>query len=167
MSLNINREVAHMKRMTTCELKDRYESVCGEPPRSHNRDWLVKKIAWRLQANEEGGLPERVRQRALAMADDADLRKRPSRDFTSQFQAANEQTCLVADEDRDERLPPPGTILTKTYKGRTLTVLVRQSDFEFNGEIYSTLSAIANAVTGSHVNGFTFFKLNRKKGANR
>ncbi|GAA5509212.1 DUF2924 domain-containing protein [Novipirellula caenicola] len=168
MSLNINREVARMKRMATGALKDHYESVCGEPPRSHNRDWLVKKIAWRLQANEEGGLPERVRQRALAMADDADLRKRPPRDFTMKIDEANEQTCLVAaDDDRDERLPPPGTILTKTYKGRTLTVLVRQSDFEFNGEIFSTLSAIANAVTGSHVNGFTFFKLSQKKGANQ
>jgi hypothetical protein len=167
MSLNISREVAHMKRMPTGELKDHYESVCGEPPRSHNRDWMVKKIAWRLQANEEGGLPERVRQRALAMADDADLRKRPPREFTKQIDLAEEQTCVVADEGRDPRLPPPGTLLFKTYKGRKLTVLVRKSDFEFNGEIFSTLSAIANAVTGSHVNGFTFFKLNHEKAANR
>lgn len=167
MSLNINREVAHMKQMSTGELKDHFESVFGEPPRSHHRDWLIKKIAWRLQANEEGGLPERARQRALAMADDADLRKRPSRQFIKQIDLADEQTCLVADEVRDQRLPPVGTILAKTYKGRKLTVLVRQSDFEFNGEIFSTLSAIANAVTGSHVNGFTFFKLNHKMGANR
>lgn len=165
MPLNINREVARMKRLTTGELKDLYESACGEPPRSHNRDWLVKKIAWKLQANEEGGLPERVRQRALLMADDADLRKRPPRDFTAQVETANEDTCLVDAEERDERLPPSGTLLHKTYKGQKLTVMVRQDDFEFNGEIFGTLSAIANAVTGSHVNGFTFFKLNRVKGA--
>lgn len=164
MPLNITREVACMKQKTTGELKDQYESVCGEPPRSHNRDWLVKKIAWHLQANEHGGLPERVRQRALEMADDADLRKRPPRSFTEQIETADEQTCLVDDATRDPRLPPPGTLLSKTYKGQTLTVLVRQDDFEFNGEVYGTLSAIANAVTGSHVNGFTFFKLNRKKG---
>lgn len=163
--MNITREVARMKRMTTSELKDQYESVCGEPPRSHNRDWLVKKIAWQLQANEQGGLPERVRQRALAMADDADLRKRPPRSFTEQVDNAGEQTCLVEDASRDPRLPPAGTLLSKNYKGKTLTVLVRQDDFEFNGDVYATLSAIANAVTGSHVNGFTFFKLSRKKGA--
>ena len=63
------------------ELRDHFETVCLEPPRSRNRDWMIKKIAWRLQANEQGGLPERVRQRALAMADDADLRKRPPQSF--------------------------------------------------------------------------------------
>lgn len=167
MSLNITREVAHMKRMSTGELKAHYESVCGESPRSHNRDWLVKKIAWRLQANQEGGLPERVRQRALAMADDADLRKRPPGEFIKQIDLAKEQTCLIADDGRDQRLPPPGTMLSRTYKGQKLTVLVRQNNFEFNGETFNTLSAVANAITGSHVNGFTFFKLNNKKGVNQ
>ncbi|MGB7343978.1 MAG: hypothetical protein WBD20_07180 [Pirellulaceae bacterium] len=33
------------------------------------------------------------------------------------------------------------------------------------GKRYETLSAITNEVTGSHVNGFAFFKLNPKKGA--
>ena len=163
MSLNINKEIARMKRMATAELKDHFEDVCGHTPRSHNRDWLVKKIAWQLQAAEEGGLPERVRQRALAMADDADLRKRPSPTFTQQIEIANEQTCLVNDETRDPRVPQPGTILSKTYKGQKITVLVGQDDFEFNGETYKTLSAIANVVTGSHVNGFTFFKLKRRQ----
>ena len=165
MSLNINREVARMKRMQTANLKDYFESVMQIPPRSHNRDWMIKKIAWRLQANEEGGLPERVRQRALAMADDADLRIRPTREFTRQVESADRQTVVPTADTRDPRLPPPGAFLTRTYKGQEITVRVRQSDFEFNGETFGTLSAIANRVTGSHVNGFVFFKLGRKKGA--
>ena len=56
-------------------------------------------------------------------------------------------------------------MLVKTYKGQTITVTVNQDDFDFNGKRYETLSAIANEVTGSHVNGFAFFKLNPKKGA--
>ena len=92
MSLNITREVADMKKLTTGELKDKYETVCGCAPRSHNRDWLVKKIVWRMQAIDEGGLPERARRRALEMADDADLRKRPPRSFTQQVEAAEETT---------------------------------------------------------------------------
>jgi len=146
MSLNITKEIARMKRMATAELKDHYEDVCGHTPRSHNRDWLVKKIAWQMQAAEEGGLPERVRQRALAMADDADLRTRPSRTFTQQIETANERTCLVNEESRDPRLPPAGTLLSKSYKGQTITVLVGQEDFKFNGDTYKTLSAIANAL---------------------
>ncbi len=162
MTLNVNKEVARMKRMATDELRKHFESVCGELPRSHNRDWLVKKIAWRMQANEQGGLPEQVRQRALAMADDADLRKRPPRSFIEQIDAACKETAVV-DPGRDPRLPPSGDILHKTYKGQSLIVKVRDNDFEFNGEIYGTLSAIAKAISGSHVNGFTFFKLLGKK----
>ena len=55
----------------------------------------------------------------------------------------------------------------KRYKGQSLTVVVREIDFEFNGKIYSTLSAIAKAISGSHVNGFTFFKLNARKEVTR
>ncbi len=167
MKLNINREVACMKAMPTAELKERFEDVCGRPPRSHNREWMIKKIAWRLQADVEGDLPERVRLRALGMADDADLRVRPSRDFGKKVATADEQTSLPNLEDRDPRLPPPGETITKTYKRQTLTVLVRQNDFEFNGDVYKSLTAIANAVTGSHVNGFAFFGLRTPKEASK
>lgn len=165
MSLNINREVARMKRMQTADLKDYFESTMNVTARSHNRQWMIKKIAWRLQANEEGGLPERVRQRALAMADDADLRIRPTCEFTQQIETADRQTVVPTADTRDPRLPPLGANLTRTYKGQEISVRVRQSDFEFNGETFGTLSAIANRVTGSHVNGFAFFKLGRKEGA--
>lgn len=101
MSLNIKQEVARMKGMTTSALREHFETVCLEPPRSRNRDWMIKKIAWRLQANEQGGLPERVRQRALAMADDADLRKRPPQSFTEQISLAVEETTVI-DKDQAE-----------------------------------------------------------------
>ena len=164
MPLNINREVARMKAMPISDLKQRFEDVCGRQPRSSNRDWLIKKIAWRLQADIEGDLPERVRLRALALADDSDLRIRPTRQFAEQVDEADRQTSLPTwREDRDPRLPPPGEPITKVYKGQTLTVLVREEDFEFNGETYKSLTAIANEVTGSHVNGYAFFNLGKAK----
>jgi len=48
------------------------------------------------------------------------------------------------------------------YKGRTIEVLVLRDGFEFEGELYSSLSAIAKHVTGSHWNGFRFFNLPSK-----
>ncbi len=162
MSLNIRQEVARMKSMQTAALQEYFEAVCSEPPRSRNRDWMIKKIAWRLQANEQGGLPERVRQRALEMADDADLRKRPTRSFTEQISLACEQTTLI-DPGRDPRLPLAGDELHKVYKGQKLVVLVGENDFDFNGTSYNTLSAVAKAISGSHINGFTFFGLKGKK----
>jgi len=74
--LNIAREVAALKRMTVKELRGRYVEVFGEATRTGNKDWLWKRIAWRMQANAEGGLTERARRRAEELADDADLRLR-------------------------------------------------------------------------------------------
>ncbi|MEL6111070.1 MAG: DUF2924 domain-containing protein [Planctomycetota bacterium] len=167
MSLNINREVVRMKAMKTSELKDYYTEVLDRPPRSHNRDSLIKRIAWRLQANEEGDLPERVRLKALALADDADLRVRPGKEFTAAIDEAKVKTSLPSDEQRDPRLPLPGSEISRVYKGRLITVLIGKNDFEFNGDVYKSLSAIAKAVTGSHVNGFAFFKLRKPKESNQ
>jgi len=162
MTLNIRQEVARMKSMQTGDLIEHFEMVCSELPRSHNRDWMIKKIAWRLQANEQGGLPERVRQRALEIADDADLRKRPTKAFAEEILLACDQTTII-DPGRDPRLPPPGDELHKTYKGQMLVVRVGENNFDFNGTSYNTLSAVAKAISGSHVNGFTFFGLKGNK----
>jgi hypothetical protein len=47
----------------------------------------------------------------------------------------------------------------RRYKGETLRVTVLADGFEFKGERYGSLSAIAKSVTGSHMNGYRFFGL--------
>ena len=59
----------------------------------------------------------------------------------------------------DPRLPPVGTVLTRTYKGTEVRVTVRADGIEYAGTVYPSLSAAAKAASGSHVNGFAFFKL--------
>ena len=59
----------------------------------------------------------------------------------------------------DPRLPPPGTYLEREYKGRRIIVKVLVDGFEFDGENYRSLSAIAHEVTGTKWNGFLFFNL--------
>ncbi|MFM7056607.1 MAG: DUF2924 domain-containing protein [Planctomycetota bacterium] len=54
--------------MTVKELRAKFADVCGDETRSGNRAWLIRRIAWRLQANHEGGLTERARQRARELA---------------------------------------------------------------------------------------------------
>jgi len=53
----------------------------------------------------------------------------------------------------------------REYKGRTIRVVVLSDGqgFEWNGDRYRTLSAIAKKVTGSHINGFRFFRLGGKR----
>lgn len=59
----------------------------------------------------------------------------------------------------DARLPSEGTSLTREYKGRQIEVRVVENGFEYAGDRYKSLSAIAKVITGSHCNGFRFFRL--------
>jgi hypothetical protein len=69
--------------------------------------------------------------------------------------------------DQDSRLPLPGTLLTRQWKGRTLLVEVLARGFRYENRHYSSLSAIAVAVTGTRWNGLAFFGLTRAAGAER
>jgi hypothetical protein len=62
--MNIKAELASMERLTTCELAERYAALTGQPVRTRHRAYLIRKIAWRLQADAEGDLSERARRRA-------------------------------------------------------------------------------------------------------
>jgi hypothetical protein len=74
MGLNIGKELTALKGMTAGELRDKYALVFGEEPRTRHKQFLVKRIIWRLQAAEQGDLTERARRRAAELANDADLR---------------------------------------------------------------------------------------------
>ena len=66
---------------------------------------------------------------------------------------------------KDERLPPVGDCLVRFYKGRECVVTIMPDGFDFEGEHYKTLSAVAKAITGQHWNGFRFFKIHKQESA--
>ena len=118
---------------------------------------MVKRIAWRLQALAEGDLSERARQRAAELARDADLRlNAPHPKATTTSTTPPQPVSIPA--PIDQRLPPPGTILTRPYKGQLLQVQVLTEGFAYAGRIYPSLSAVAKTITGSHTNGYHFFR---------
>ena len=65
-----------LRRFDVSELRRKYQEVFSEESRSSNKEFLFRRIAWRLQANAEGGLSERARYRAAHIVDDSDLRTR-------------------------------------------------------------------------------------------
>ena len=169
MTTDVGKEVAALKRMAAGALRDRYAEVFGEATATGNRTWLVRRIAWRLQALAEGDLSERAKARAAELARDADLRVIPPRE-TPARPAAERGPVATGTVSRpaavdDDRLPPPGSLITRPYKGGVVQVKVLRDGFEYAGAVYASLSAVAKAVTGSHCNGFLFFKLT--KGAAR
>lgn len=59
----------------------------------------------------------------------------------------------------------PGTQLIRSWKGKTHTVLVKANGFDFQGRLYTSLSQIANDITGTRWNGHVFFGLKKKDSA--
>src|SRR5262245_58478828 len=161
MSPHVARELAALQRLTLPQLRLRYAEVFGETTNANNRTWLVKKIAWRLQALAEGGLSERALRRAAELANDADLRANPPKDMPMPM-----PEMPAPRPHAEARLPPAGTVLTRRYKGAVLQVQVLAEGFAYQGQVYPSLSAVAKAIPGSHCNGFWFFRGCLNQGAN-
>jgi Protein of unknown function (DUF2924) len=148
--------IESLRRLKTKELKARYRDLFGEESPSSNRAHLFRRLAWRLQANAVGDLSDQARERAAALAQDADLRLRAPRHFWHEIDAP------CAPSHRDLRLPPAGTVVERFYRGQPIRVTVTAHDFEYRGKNYASLSAIAHRVTGTRWNGFHFFGLKQE-----
>jgi len=153
--------VKALGRLTVPELKQRYAEVFGEPTRSNHKQHLVKRIVWRMQALRDGGLSERARRRALELADDAEIRL-----SAPKATARGPGTTVAAafDAGRPASFPKPGAVIRREYKGQAVVVRVLPRGFEYEGEVYRSLTAIARKITGAHWNGVSFFGLPSARG---
>ena len=163
--LNISKEVSAMERMTVDQLRAKYADVFGERTNGRHKEWLIKRIAWRMQANAEGDLSERARRRAMELANDADIRMTPPGEPKSAPDAETRTKTVTTQVQVSTELLP-GTALNREYKGQNVCVKVLADGFVWEGERYKSLSAVAKAVTGKHWNGYHFFNL-RKNGGDR
>jgi hypothetical protein len=160
---DVENELARLQQMTVPELRDRHAELFGEPAKSYHRQFLIRQIAWRVQAAVYGGLPEEVKQYALAIARDAKLRVRITENAARRKRGIPlDRTVASTDSsDHDSRLPMPGSLVIKEFKGETYVVKVLDDGFECGDRKYRSLSAIAQEITGTKWNGYTFFGLNR------
>src|SRR5256885_15185025 len=79
--IRIREQIENLRHKTVGQLKHEYQVAFGEESRSNHKQFLFRRIAWRIQANAWGGLSERARRRALEIANDADLRIRAPKNF--------------------------------------------------------------------------------------
>lgn len=155
-----------LARLSTRELRQRYQAIFGELATANNRIWMMRRIAWRLQAKALGGLTERAMCRAQELVSEADLRLNPP--SPRRKRSAGQVSKEVPEPQAapiDRRLPAPGTIVTRNYKGTTVKIKILTQGIEYEGAIFHSLSAVAKAITGSHCNGYQFFKLGAHGGA--
>ena len=160
----IEEQLAELPRLKLTELCRRYRTVVGQEPRSTHRQHVARELAWHIQAQAEGGLPAHVRQYALALGRNSALRVRISANAARRRKGEtldNAATTHIAPA-HDPRLPLPGSLLIKDYRGQTYVVKTLDEGFEFGGRRYGSLSAIAQQITGTKWNGFLFFGLTKE-----
>ena len=153
MNAELNQHIDQLRQMTTAQLQLKYRELFGQKSHSNHKEYLFRRVAWRMQAVAEGGLSERARAYAREIATDADLRLcAPKKPIETQ------PATRVANASRqlDPRVPPPGTQLIKRYKDETLTVTVLEDGYQYGQRVYRSLSAIAREVTGTQWNWYLF-----------
>lgn len=160
MNGSIPQQIARFQSMTVGELRLEWERLYGETTRSRNRDYLWKRLAWRIQELEYGGLSEAAKARILELAPATFTRSQLPRGFQPQSMVV--PTSPGAKTRRDPRLPSPGSTLVRKYKSQDVRVLVLDDGFEWDGRRFDTLSEVALAVTGSKWNGWLFFGLTKR-----
>ena len=149
-------EIMALKEMSLGELERKYEEVFdGKKAPSNNKVYLWRKIAYRIQELEHGGLSSEAHGKVEEFIQKYDPVNNKSLRPTTNTGTSSKKSKL----SRDKRLPIPGTVITKEYKGITLQVKVLESGFEYNNKAYKSLTAIAKEVTGAHWNGYLFFNL--------
>jgi Protein of unknown function (DUF2924) len=152
-------DLERLARMGTAELRVLYRDLFGAEVPAGNSELARRKIAWRLQSEREGALPESARQHALAMAKESAVRVRAiSRAALEGKPLAHSSVTRIV-SDHDSRVPMPGSVIVKEYHGRTILVRVLGEGFDYDGQRFSSLSAIAKSITGTKWNGMLFFGL--------
>ena len=149
----IPEEVAELRAMDVPCLVQRYEALFGKPPRVRHKDWLWKRIAWKLQERRLGGLSKVAKARLEELIAEIEL---PLAESTAKPKAS-------AEARRDLKALLPGTVLTRIWHDRQIRVRVLDNGFDWDGQVFKSLSAVARAVTGSHWNGRLFFGLTKRK----
>ncbi len=151
-------QVASLPTLPMPEIKALWQQLFGSAPTTHNRQFLERRLAYRLQEDAfrkvDPGLLERNRRRIDTLVETGKNQRR----------------------DRDYR-PVAGTVLTREYRDVVYRVIATADGaYDFQGRTYPSLSMIAREITGTRWSGPLFFGLKapaaakkpaKKKGSRR
>ena len=166
----ITERLQKLAKMNLSDLRAEYQRVFSTAPRSTNRQHLFRRVAWEIQAQLEGRLPEEVREYACRVAEQTDMFRRIDEALQKRRAAPTPSGSTVAPrpghraqhgqtKQRDPRIPAPGSLLIVKLGRQTVRVTVLQAGFEYAGKQYRSLTAVARQVTGRNVNAYEFFGL--------
>lgn len=133
-------QLAALKTAPVADLKQKWRDLFDREPPPYNRRFLESRLAYRIQELVYGGLSEETIERLEAIADEIEGKRGHRRPGLT-------------------NRPIAGTRLIREWNGIEHCVTVRNSDFEYQGRPFKSLSAVAKHITGTQWNGLVFFGL--------
>jgi hypothetical protein len=143
MTDSIAAQVAALPKTPTPELKQMWRELFDKEPPGFSRNYLISRLAYRIQELAFGGLKPATRARLDVLADALDPKAARKRVING---------------------PVVGTQLIREWRGVEHRVAVLVDGFEWEGRRYRSLSAVARAISGTRWNGWAFFGLKRNGG---
>jgi len=137
--------LAALKSMSVNELKTEWQALFDAPAPNNSRTFLESRSAYRIQELIYGGPDKQTRRLLDLLADEV------------------EGTLKRKAQIADPRNPVVGTKLIREWDGVAHTVTVLKDGFDWGGQRYKSLSAVARAITGTRWNGYRFFGLREMK----
>jgi Protein of unknown function (DUF2924) len=135
-------EIGRLPDLSLLELRHRWKTLFGHPaPKSLRRHFLARAVAYQMQVEAFGGLSVATKRRLREIAN----------------AARNGDANALLGSSRIK----PGAQMIRQWQDTTHTVTALAEGFEWNGQNYKSLSAVANAITGTNWNGFAFFGIKR------
>jgi hypothetical protein len=141
----IKQEMEALATLSPAQLRAEWRRVFRKDAPPHSPDLLARAIAWRLQARAQGNLTKSARQRLAQLA-----------------------VQLARGDDVGAMASPsllPGTRLMREWNDRMIEVVILDDGYQFENRLYTSLSQIAEHVTGAHWSGPRFFGLKRRRKA--
>jgi hypothetical protein len=134
-----------LKSMSVNDLKAEWQAMFDAPAPNNSRTFLESRLAYRIQELTYGGPDKQTRRLLGLLADEV------------------EGTLTCKAQIADPRNPVVGTKLIREWDGVAHTVIVLKDGFDWGGQRYQSLSAVARAITGTRWNGYRFFGLRERK----
>lgn len=145
------RQIAELQRLPMPELSERWRVLMGSEPPPYNKQFLLKRLIYRVQELAFGGLPMSAYQAMDRALNDAGYDE-----LGAVIIAGKAKKSTPA---RKPGIPVIGTRLIREWNGGRYEVLVTREGFEYDGRPYKSLTAITKVITGTHWNGPKFFGL--------
>lgn len=143
---SVLKQLALLKSMSLDELRLKWKELFGNDAPAYKSQFMIKRLAYRIQELYFGGLPQATKNVLSEMA------KRDP--------VASANVVLETDNPQSEQYLT-GTRFVRFWNGTRHEVLVHEHGFEYNSKLYRSLSAIAREITGTRWNGKIFFGIKK------